>query len=136
MKKWLCVALAVAVLAGCAAKSPAPGSAVVYEITVSYFDQDTQILHRYTSQYKMRQILNHLRTLGQKYRPAMDPDTMRTIIFEVRLSFSNGSQRTYHTRDDRYIRTDHGPWQQTDPVRLQALNALLLQLPPDKESPL
>lgn len=132
MKKWLCAVLAAAVLAGCAAKSPAPGSAVVSQITVSYTDNGTQVSHHYTSQHKMRQILNHFRTLGQKYKPVIDPDTLRTTVFEVRLFFSNGAERIYHTRSDRYIRTDNGPWQQTDPQRLQALNELLLQLPPDK----
>lgn len=132
MKKWLCAVLAAAVLAGCAAKSPAPGSAVVSQITVSYTDNGAQILHHYTAQHKMRQILNHIRMLGQKYKPVIDPDTLRTTVFEVQLSFSNGSVRVYHTRSDRYIRTNNGPWEQTDPKRLQALNDLFLQLPPDK----
>lgn len=131
MKKWLCTALAVAVLVGCTAKSPTPGSAVVSCITVSYAENGVQRLHQYTSQHKMRQILNKIRLLGQKYTPIIDPDTLRTTVFELQLSFSDGSLRVYHTRSDRYIRTNDGPWQQTDPLRLQDLNALLLELPPD-----
>lgn len=131
MKKWFCVVLAVAVLAGCAAQSPTPGSAVVSQITVSYAENGIHVLHHYTAQHKMSQILNHIRLLGQKYTPSIDPDTLRTTVFEVQLSFSDGSLRVYHTRADRYIRINDGPWQQTDPQRLQALNELFLTLPPD-----
>ena len=132
MKKWLCAILVVAVLVGCTPKSSAPATIVVSSIFVSYPDNGVQIRHRYTTQHKMRQILNHIRLLGQKYTPILDPDTLRSTVFEIRLSFSDGSQRIYHTRSDRYIRTNNGPWQQTDPQRLQALNELLLSLPEDE----
>ena len=131
MKKWLMVILAAVLLAGCAGRKKPTGGAVVDQITVSYQENGAQITKNYTSQHKMRQVLDQFRLLGQKYTPHMDPDTLRTTVFEVRLMFSDGSQRLYHTRSDRYIRTDNGPWQQTDPVRLQKLNDLLLSLPPD-----
>ena len=131
MKKWLTVILVAVLLTGCAGRKKPTGSAVVDQITVSYQENGAQITKNYTSQHKMRLVLDQFRLLGQKYTPHMDPDTLRTTVFEVRLMFSNGSQRLYHTRSDRYIRTDNGPWQQTDPVRLQKLNDLLLSLPPD-----
>lgn len=131
MKKWLCVVLAAILLTGCSTKKHPSGSRVVSQITVSYQENGTNIVKIYTSQYKMRQILNHFRLLGQKYSPGIDPDTLITLVFEVQLAFSDGSQRTYQTRNDRYIRTDDGPWQQTDTGRLQKLNDLLLELPAD-----
>lgn len=131
MKKWFCAIMAALLLAGCSSKPRPPGSRVVSQISVSYQENGNKIVKNYFSQYKMRRILDSFRLLGQKYTPVMDPDTLRTTVFEVRLFFSDGSQRLYHTRSDRYIRTDNGPWQQTDPVRLQQLNELLLQLPTD-----
>ena len=131
MKRWLCAFIVAAVLSGCAARAQTPATAVVSRISVSYQENGHSVLHHYTSQYKMRQILNHIRLLGQKYTPIIDVDTLRSTIYEIQLSFSDGSQRIYHTRSDRYIRTNHGPWQQTDPKRLQSLNELLLQLAPD-----
>ena len=133
MKKWLCIILAAAVLVGCAPKSSAPATAVVSKISVSYTENGVSVRHRYTTQYKMRQILNHIRLLGQQYSPILDPDTLRSTVFEIQLSFSDGSRRVYHTRADRYIRTNGGPWQQTDPQRLLALNELLLTLPADMQ---
>lgn len=133
MQKCLCIILVVAVLAGCASKSPAPAAAVVDRISVSYTENGVTVRHQYTSQYKMRQILNHIRLLGQQYTPTIDPDTLRSTVFEVQLIFSDGLRRIYHTRSDRYIRTNNGPWQQTDPARLLALNELLLTLPADME---
>ena len=131
MKKWLCVIAAAVLLAGCGSKTHPSGSRVVSQITVSYQENGRKTVKNYTSQHKMRQILNGFRLLGQKYTPILAPDTLRSTVFEVRLSFSNGTQRLYHTRSDRYIRTDNGPWQQTDPMRIQQLNDLLLQLPAD-----
>lgn len=132
MKKWLCLALTTVFLAGCAEKKPLlPQTAVVSQITVTYQENGTEIVKNYTSQYKMRQVLDHVRLLGQKYTPLIDPENLDTTLFQVRLSFSDGSQRLYHTRSDRYIRTGNGPWQQTDPGRLQQLNELLIQLPAD-----
>ena len=131
MKKWICVILTAVMLAGCAPEKKPAGSGVVSQITVTYQENGTQIVKNYTSQHKMRQVLDRFRLLGQKYSPIIDPDTLRSTVFEVRLSFSDGSQRLYHTRSDRYIRTNDGPWQQTDPLRMQELNDLLLQLPSD-----
>jgi hypothetical protein len=131
MKKWLCVVLVAALLAGCSTKSHPSGSRVVSQITVSYQENGIKIVKNYTSQYKMRQILNQFRLLGQMYSPVIDPDTMTTQVFQVELFFSDGSQRMYQTRNDCYIRTDDGPWQQTDTARLLRLNELLLELPAD-----
>jgi hypothetical protein len=131
MKRWICVILVACLLAGCGGKSRPSSSRVVNKITVSYQENGINIVKNFTTQYKMRQILNQFRLLGQKYSPIIDPDTLITQVFQVQLLFSDGSRRTYQTRGDRYIRTDDGAWQQTDAVRLQRLNALLLQLPAD-----
>ena len=134
MKKQLCILFAAAILTGCSAKTtPLPQTAVVDKITVTYQEENTQIVKIYTSQHKMREILNKFRLLGQQYTPIIDPENLDTTVFQVRLSFSDGSRRLYHTRSDRYIRTDDGPWQQTDTQKLQALNELLLRLPPDAQ---
>lgn len=134
MKKWLYILLAAVLFVGCSEKKPVlPTTAVVSRITVTYQDGNSQIVKNYTSQHKMRQILNKFRLLGQQYNPLINPENLDTTLFQVRLSFSDGSQRLYHTRSDRYIRTDDGPWRQTDAQRLQALNELLRQLPPDAQ---
>lgn len=134
MKKWLCILLAAVIFSGCSVKTTSlPETAVVNQITVTYQDGNSQIVKNYTSQHKMRQILNKFRLLGQQYNPLINPENLDTTLFQVRLSFSDGSQRLYHTRSDRYIRTDDGPWRQTDAQRLQALNELLRQLPPDAQ---
>lgn len=134
MKKWLYILLAAVIFSGCSVKTTfLPETAVVNQITVTYQDGNSQIVKNYTSQHKMRQILNKFRLLGQQYKPLINPENLDTTLFQVRLSFSDGSQRLYHTRSDRYIRTDDGPWRQTDAQRLQALNELLRQLPPDAQ---
>ena len=134
MKKWLWLVLTAVLLAGCAEKKPIlPQTAVVSKITVTYQENGIDIIKNFSSQHKMRQVLDRVRILGQKYTPLIDPESLDTTLFQVQLSFSDGTQRLYHTRSDRYIRTDNGPWLQTDAQKLQALNELLLRLPPDAQ---
>ena len=131
-KRFWALLLAALLLTGCVGKKSAPSNTVVVSrITVDYLQEEQTVEKVFVTQYKMRQILNHFRTLGQKYSPIIDPDTLTGQAFRVRVFFSDGSERLYRTKSDRYIRTNDGPWQQTDPQKLQQLNFLLLSLPAD-----
>lgn len=127
---WI-LALAAAILcAGCKAKASA-GWPVVSQITVTCERDGALTRQTYTSQAKMRQILNHLRNLGQKFSPFVDPDTLSARIFRIHVAFTDGSSRLYQTKSDRYVRFDNEPWQQADPERIEKLNHLLQSLPGD-----
>lgn len=130
-KRFWTIILAAVLLTGCSAKKPDPGPPVVYKITVTCRHEETVTERIYTSQPKMRQILNHLRSLGQQFTPPIDPEALSARTFHIDISFTNGSSRLYQTKADRYIRTDQAPWKQADPKQLERLNLLLLTLPPD-----
>lgn len=123
---------AALLLGGCHARSPArPGWPVVSQISVTRRHEGAVSTQDYTSQDKMRQILNCLRDLGQKFTPAVDPDSLSGRVFTVSVLFSDGSSRLYETKSDLYVRFDGGPWQQADPKKLERLNLLLQSLPGD-----
>ena len=107
------------------------GWPVVSQITVTC-DRSGHVTQQiYTSQDKMRQILNQLRTLGQQFTPPIDPEALSARTYSIAVSFTDGSQRLYQTKSDRYIRIDQNPWQQADPKRIEDLNQLLQNLPGD-----
>ena len=104
---------------------------VVTEITVTC-EQNGEVTRRiYTDQAKMQLILNGIRQLGQKFKPEVDPDALQLRTYCITLTHSDGSQRIYSTKGDRYIRQWSQPWQQADPEKVSDLNLLLQSLPGD-----
>lgn len=104
---------------------------VVSMITVAAIPEDHQPHRVYTDQGKMRQILNSLRTLGQKTTPEDDPEELPLQGHTITLFYTDGTQKNYHTKGGRYIRLLPGPWQQADSKQVSQLDALLRTLPAD-----
>lgn len=129
---WLLCIATLLLCAGCRSHNKDTESwPVVSEITVTCEQGGNVTRQIYTSQWKMRQILNCIRTLGQKFTPAVDPDTLSDRTYSITLTHTDGSQRIYQTKADRYIRVSRGPWQQADPEKISELHLLLQGLPGD-----
>ena len=104
---------------------------VVSEITVTC-ENEGQVTRRiYTSQDKMKRIMHALRDLGQKFTPDVDPETLNIRTYCITLTHTDGSQRIYCTKGDRYIRQCRDKWQEADPEKVSELNLLLQGLPGD-----
>lgn len=131
--------LILAALLLCAACRPRitndKGWPVVREITVTCEQGGNVTRQVYTTQWKMREILNCIRSLGQKFTPFTDPDALPGRIYSITLTHTDGSQRIYQTKADCYIRTCRDPWQQADPQKISDLHLLLQSLPGDDSSP-
>lgn len=104
---------------------------VVSMITVTSHPEGQERHLVYTNQDKMRQILNGLRTLGQKTSPDVNPDDLPLQGHTIAFAYTDGSQRIYQTKGGRYIRRVPGPWQQADPKKVTELDTLLQTLPAD-----
>lgn len=104
---------------------------MVSKISVGAIPEDHQPHRVYTNQSKMRQILNSLRTLGQKTTPELDPEELPLQGHTITLFYTNGTQKIYHTKGGRYIRNLPTPWQQADSEKVSQLDALLRSLPAD-----
>lgn len=104
---------------------------VVSEITVTCEHEGEVTRRIYTNQKKMRLILNAIRQLGQKFKPDVDPENLRLRTYCITLTHSDGSQRIYCTKGDRYIRQCREAWQEADPEKVSELNLLLQGLPGD-----
>lgn len=104
---------------------------VVSKITVTCHEDGSVTNRTYTSQTKMKEILNGIRQLGQKMKPDVDPEQLNERLFSITLLHTDGSQQHYQTKADRYIRRGQEPWQQADPKKVSELNVLLQTLPAD-----
>lgn len=106
---------------------------VVSQITVTCENGSNISRKIYNDPQKMRQILNALRDLGQKFKPDADPESLPLRSYCITLTHTDGSQRIYRTKGDRYIRQCREPWQQADPEKVSELNLLLQNLSGDEE---
>ena len=131
-KRLTAAVLILLLLTGCAAKSSSGGRFVVARITVIQSQDGLLTEKAFTSQQKMGQILNLLRSLGQQFTPPLDPDTLPEESIHIHVQFQDGSTRVYQTKSDLYIRTDHSPWQQADRGQLVKLRQLLQELASDE----
>ena len=114
---------------GCLKKSPSVR--VVEQINVQWMEDGHCMCRVHQTPEKMHLILNKLRTLGQRFSTDVDPDSLETPAVTMTCVYSDGSQRIYQLKPDRFIRTGEAPWQQADPKKVTALRLLLLSLPGD-----
>ena len=123
---WAAVLLAVLLLTGCTKHAEVT---LVSKISVDW-EPDGSIADRiYQDSEKMHRVLNRLRQLGQTYSPEVPPPHSETVT--VTLLLTDGSSHCHQFMGDCYLRTDGGPWQQTDPEQLQKLKFILKALPGD-----
>lgn len=130
-KKILALLLAFSMLSGCHQKREPEDWRVVTQITVTCEDQCTLTRRTYFREEKMRPILNALRQLGQRFTPETDPETIIARTWCIALIHSDGSQRFYRIKGDRYIQENRDSWQQGEPEKLKDLGLLIQQLPSD-----
>ena len=81
----------------------------------------------------MSQVLAYLRQIDPYGKPEEDPVLADGSLFQISLTYSDGSKKVYEQKADRYLRLDDGPWETIDPSKAEALGQLLGTLPSDLE---
>lgn len=132
MRKVIAVLLAIGILGmcgGCLRKNA--GVRLVEQISVQWMEDGVNVRRVHEDPEKMHLILNKLRTLGQRFTADVDPETLEASALTMTVVYSDGSQRLYQVKPDRYVRIGQAPWQQADPKKVSSLRLLLLSLPGD-----
>ncbi len=106
---------------------------VVTEINITYEDGPLHCRRHYHNDEKMSQVLHYLRQIGPYGSPKEDPLTADGSLFQIALTYSDGSVRVYEQKGNRFLRLDGGPWENIDPQKAEALSLLLGTLPSDLE---
>ena len=123
-------------LTGChRSRNPEPTSLrVVTEITVTYDYGSVHALRSYTHEEKMRQILNYLRQIDPYGDPAENPETADGSDYRITCHYSDGSQKCYRQKGDRYFQGADGIWRNIDPKRAMHLGFILGKMRSDPHS--
>lgn len=104
---------------------------VVTEVTVTYLNGPIQCQRKYLDSDKMQQILNYLRTANPYGVPAEDPENAPGSDFYIVLSYSDGCQKYYRQKANRFLRDTDGVWKKLDPSRAEKLGQIIGQMDSD-----
>ncbi len=120
-------------LTGCRrTQNPEPTSLrVVTEITVTYDYGSVHARRSYTHQEKMRHILNYLRQIDPYGEPAENPETADGSDYRITCHYSDGSQKCYRQKGDRYFQGADGIWRSIDPKKAMHLGFILGKMKSD-----
>ena len=132
----LLICLFLLPLGGCSRHSTgdSPGAhRVVTEIDITFEDGPIHCRRHYHDDEKMSQILTYLRQIDPYGKPQEDPALADGSLFQISLTYSDGSKKVYEQKADRFLRLDNGPWENIDPAKAEALGQLLGTLPSDLE---
>lgn len=122
----------VLLLCGCRKEEIVPHR-VVTRIDVTCQAFDTYIHRSYTDSEKMQMILFHIRSIGQKHTPDVDPEALDSPTICITLRFSDGSTKIYRQKDNRFWQEDTQPWKKIGPENASGLWQTILTTPGDAE---
>ena len=135
-RKILLLILGLALLlSGCSKWTPSavdkPLCRVVTGVSVTYENGTIHAQRQYTDADKMQAVLNYLRLIDPYGTPQEDPEQVDGSIFHITLSYSDGCQKTYLQKADRFMRVDGGKWQRINPELAAQLSEIVGQMTSD-----
>ena len=111
---------------------------VVTQVRVVYDNGMIRTQRKFHREENIQQILGYLRYIDPYGRPDEDPEQVQGRDYYITVIYSDGSERHYHQRDDRFFRVGDGPWKRIDPQKALYLSGLLgmmiTDLPPATET--
>ncbi len=127
--------LLLSILSGCnyhdTSENMGSSPRVVTQVDVVCQQEDTVLQRSYTHPEKMKTILMYLRLLEPLGKADTDPERIIGDAYEIRLHFSNGQQRIYRQRANRYVSKDSQPWYRVNPDHAGVLYSILQDMPSD-----
>lgn len=122
-------------LSGCSRWSSGPADEpqcrVVTGVAVTYENGSMHAQRQYTEAEKMRAILNYLRLIDPYGTPDEDPNQVEGSLFRIILSYSDGCQKVYLQKADRFMMVDGGQWKRINPEQATLLSEIIGQMPSD-----
>lgn len=134
-QKLFLIAFFLCILSGCSkANTDENNSAlcrVVDRIDISSYHEGTLEQFTYCAPQKMEAILFYLRQLDYQGKAHTDPERICGDNYQITVTNSDGTTRSYRQRANRYLSRDHHPWECIDPKRAEILYPLLQSMPSD-----
>jgi len=98
---------------------------VVTGITVTFENGPFHVKRHYTTSEKMQKILNYLRVIDPYGAPDENPETTIGSMFQIVLTYSDGCEKTYLQKSDRFMMVQGQDWKKIDPSRARELSEIL-----------
>lgn len=108
-----------------------PDLRMVTRVDVACTRDGETIRRSYTAPEKLEAMLLYLRLLDPQGRADTNPEELVGTASEITLHFSNGQNRVYRQRGDRFLSKDAEPWQNIDREHAEKLYPLLLLMDSD-----
>ena len=129
MKRSVAICLLICLLlSGCSRHDdiqPSPQCRVVTGVRVTFENEPFRLERYYTSSSKMRAVLNYLRWIDPYGKPEEDPERVSGSNFQIVLTYSDGCEKTYVQKADRFMHEDGQGWKRIDPTRARTLSQIL-----------
>lgn len=127
------VILSLVFLLGCTGADSMPSKpSVVTGVTVTYENGGVTAQRYYTSDDKIRSVLNYLRWIDPYGVPEENPELSSGSSFSIVLSYSDGREKLYRQKSDRFFLEEGKPWRNIDPNKAVSLSQMLGQMESDK----
>ena len=104
---------------------------LVTGICVTYDSSGSRTEKRFTESHKMRAILNYLRWIDPYGAPEEDPEMISGTNFHITLQYSDGTEKNYRQKADRFMMEDNGRWEKIDPEKAVTLTKMLEEMESD-----
>jgi len=104
---------------------------LVTEIYVSYQQDGHPTEKNFTQANKMRAVLNYLRWIDPYGAPEEDPLTIPGSSIHIQLHYSDGSEKAYLQKADRFMMEDNHRWKKIDPEKAPILTQILNEMESD-----
>ncbi len=120
-------------LPGCRSMEKPAQCRIITGVHITFDDGPFHIERQYTASPKVRAILNYLRWLDPYGLPEEDPDAVSGSQFQITLQYSDGCEKQYLQKADRFLLEDGKPWRRIDPARARTLSEMLGKMASDEK---
>ena len=124
--KFLSPILLVVFLFGCQSKAQDQALCrVVTQVDIVCQSNGETIQRHYTDEDKMRAVLLYLRLLRIGRPPEIDPDAISADIYEITVTLSDGTKKTYTQKAHQYFKKGSEGWLSISPTQAADLYRLI-----------
>lgn len=110
-------------------KKPLPH--IVTQILVVSHHGDHDMTRQYTQPHKIQPVLQYLRLLKREGTADLDPELLTGDRYDITLYYSDGQQKIYRQRSNRYLSKNCQQWEKINQEQAERLYPILQAMPSD-----
>lgn len=103
----------------------------VTKIQVVCYRGGERLTRHYTQPNKIQPVLHYMRLLKREGAADTDPEQLIGDRFDITLYYSDGQNRIYRQRSNRYLSKNSQPWEKINTKQAQFLYPILQAMPSD-----